>query len=236
MNGIRGIGAMAIFSMMAGTGAFADEQYVTDTEADAILHATEDAWNSTYGAEEGNVDGSGFFPAFSDSATSTDGSVTVKIECDGGAYEIDYGPLDFTAKDPIETSTCELDVTIYDVVVYTSGTVTVKTTKGSRVYTCDNIKLGLKDFSVVGDVTLSESTMSFSGVATDISSSDYYWNLSCGGSAAMATAYANDASGLSRNHKKLLQRKLAKPSSNFSKTAKELIIGQTQDSLEGLSQ
>ncbi|MBI2838789.1 MAG: hypothetical protein HYX75_10765 [Acidobacteria bacterium] len=236
MNSMKGIGVMAILAMMTGTNGFADEQYVTDVEADAILHATEEAWNSTYGAAEGNVDGSGFFPAFSDSATSTDGSVTVKFECDGGTYEVDYGPLDFSAHDPIEASTCEFEVSVYDVWVTTSGTITVKTTKGSRTYTCNDVRLGLRDFSVVGDVTLSESTMSFSGVATDISSSDYYWTLSCGASGAKATASADDASRLSRSYKKLLQKKLAKPNSNFSKTAKNVITGQSQESIESLAQ
>lgn len=214
---------------------WSSERYVNDDASNKLLHGVENAWNNTWGSSDGDPDASGSIPGFSE--TASDGNVTVKITFGTTTYSIDYGSLDFSPMDPMQDYKCEFALTVNKIEIAGGATVTVKTPNNTFEYDCDDVKAGIKNFMITGYATVSGSTITLTGVATDIDSSDYYYSLPCSSSALDAAMLAENPDGaLPSSYKKMLGQKFRASGSRFNSVTKNKYMTTMKNKMTDLAQ
>lgn len=213
------------------TSAAAASDYVSDPAIDAILHAVEEEWNATYGGNGADVEAA--LPDVSESATS--GSVTVTLKLDHATYALDLGKLKFAALNPIEQTKCAFTCTVNEIEWSADGTVKVQTPNNTYTYDCNNIAMGVKNFTVSGKIAVGESGAAFSSIVVDVDSSDYYFTLPCvSGPEEAAAIEAALAQALPSNYRNMLIAQMKKPDSRFTSVSKSRTLQNMKKEMRAL--
>ncbi|MEW6369107.1 MAG: hypothetical protein AB1714_31150 [Acidobacteriota bacterium] len=208
--------ASILAALVAFVSVAAAEQYVTDPAVNTTLHTIENTWNRTYGNSGGEPDITGTFPDIKQSYTSPSGT-TIKLVTDDVMFEIDFGSLDFSPLDPIQEHKCAFEVTVNKIEGSGTGTVTVNTAHQDYEYTCDKVTMGIKNFSVTGNVSITDTGVAFSSIVLHIDQNDYYFTFPCAGGPTYYPELQEETDGgLPSNYRTLLVNAMKAPGSQFS--------------------
>ncbi len=209
----------------------ADEKYVTDSTVNTALHSTESVWNNTNGSA--SPDYAGTMVDISQTATSPDGLITVTLQTDDITYTLDFGQLDFDALDPIESTKCFFSIQVNKLEAKGSGSVTASTQNGQKSFSCNTVKMGVKNFIISGDVNVGD-TITFSNIVFDIDSSDYYFSFPCTIGSQVFLAYNAESMALPSQYASILKSALKSANSQFSRKTRSKTKSKGKSGIKGL--